>query len=278
MSARVHYCPLDSSTFQYLKITGAIIKGTGNQATTLFQPMDERTPLVAGAVLACDQELPANDGEHGGDEQPIPEPAEGSSPCPVRLSQGLPAGLPEGDSAGVQPDTGSGEPPRDVSPAPTSPYSRSPSGSKLVLGSPARSGSSSGDSAGRVSRTPSAELLRLPARGVLSPVIKPGFAECVLEVKAFARGGRPGLERLKRVLPTLFAAFGIREIHERRNVLLAVDLVPLYLSGDVTFIIPKEEMSPPAWKKNSRPRLDDLDSALIAPDLESSQTALVSPA
>lgn len=257
--------------------------------------MDEQSPLVAGAVPACDHCPPANDGQHGGDEQALPEPAEGSPPSPLRLSPDLPAGLPEGDPAGVQPDAGSGEPPRDVSPAPTSPYSRSPSGNHVVLGSPARSGSPSGDSAGHVSRTPSSELLRLPARGVLDSGVKPdiqpdiqpdskpgvksGFAECVLEVKAFARGGRPGLDRLKRVLPTLFDAFNIPEIFERRNVLLAADLVPLYWNGGVSFITPTEEMSPPAWKKNSRPRLDDLDSALIAPDLEpSSLKALESPA
>lgn len=262
--------------------------------------MDEQSPLVAGAVLACDQCPPADDGQLVASELPLPEPAEGSPPSPLRLSPDLPAGLPEGDSAGVQPDAGAGEPPRDVSPAPTSPYSRSPSGNRLVLGSPARSGSPSGDSAGHVSRTPSSELLRLPARGVLAPPdvqpdvqpdiqpdfkpdskpgFKSGFAECVLEVKAFARGGRPGLERLKLVLPTLFDAFVIPEMNERRNVLLAADLIPLYWNGGVTFIIPKEEMSPPAWKKNSRPRLDDLDSALIAPDLEpSSLKAPVSPA
>ena len=85
------------------------------------------------------------------------------------------------------------------------------------------------------------------------PLVTPGFDNCVLEVAAFVRGGRPGLERLRAVLKNIYKAHGIVDHQTQTDVLMACNLAPV--CGDIiTFLTPKEHQSP-SWTKKSRPRL-----------------------
>lgn len=88
---------------------------------------------------------------------------------------------------------------------------------------------------------------------VSSHVFEPGFDGCVLEVQAFVRGARPGLERLKRVLPVIFDAYLVYGHDERCDVLRACNLVPVTADLNVSFLVPTLEQSP-AWTRKTRPR------------------------
>jgi hypothetical protein len=60
------------------------------------------------------------------------------------------------------------------------------------------------------------------------------FTQCLLTVKAFARGGRPGQEVLKRVLPGIFKKYYITDYKERRRILVDAGLTPSHDSFFVT--------------------------------------------
>ena len=83
-----------------------------------------------------------------------------------------------------------------------------------------------------------------------------GFDKCVLEIQPFVRGGMPGLDRLKNVLPSIFDAYQIRGEERRADVLRACNLVPV-----VSFLIPKE-LKEPSWVRNARPRNSGTDQRL----------------
>lgn len=86
-----------------------------------------------------------------------------------------------------------------------------------------------------------------------SPLLEPGFGGCILEVQAFVRGARPGLERLKRVLPVIFDAYLVYGHEERCDVLRACNLIPVTVDLNVSFLVPAEEQSP-AWTRKVCPR------------------------
>lgn len=101
----------------------------------------------------------------------------------------------------------------------------------------------------------------------------PGVDECVLEVKAFVRGGRPGLERLRLVLFGIFDAFLIREHDEQRMILQKCGLdavsVQCRVSEElvvdrISFLIPLECQSP-AWTRRVRPRFQCSSPPWTAP-------------
>ena len=60
-------------------------------------------------------------------------------------------------------------------------------------------------------------------------------SECVQEVNAFVRGGTPGKDRLKAVLPSLFKHYGIRSSKAQAAVLLQCKLFPVQGKQSVTF-------------------------------------------
>ena len=60
------------------------------------------------------------------------------------------------------------------------------------------------------------------------------FTQCLLTVKAFAHGGRPGQEVLKRVLPGIFKKYYVTDYKERRRILVDAGLTPSHDSFFVT--------------------------------------------
>lgn len=86
--------------------------------------------------------------------------------------------------------------------------------------------------------------------------VETGFDKCVLEIQTFVRGGMPGLDRLRNVLPSIFDAYQIRGEERRADVIRACNLVPV-----VSFLIPKE-LKEPSWVRNARPRNSGTDQRL----------------
>lgn len=93
------------------------------------------------------------------------------------------------------------------------------------------------------------------------PLIEPGVEECIQEVRAFARGGRPGLERLKLVLSGIFDAFLVDKHDDQRRILQECGLpavkvqyraTEILVVDRVSFLIPQECQSP-AWTRRVRP-------------------------
>jgi len=76
-------------------------------------------------------------------------------------------------------------------------------------------------------------------------VIKPGYDECVKEVRAFVRGGLPALVMLQKVLPAIFDAYGVAGFL-RSKVLVEAGLKPIGSDLSVTFLIPRW-MNSPEW-------------------------------
>jgi len=58
---------------------------------------------------------------------------------------------------------------------------------------------------------------------------------CTAEIRAFVRGGTPGLARLREVLPTIFKHYRVKNKYERARVLMACKLVPVDDGSHVTF-------------------------------------------
>jgi hypothetical protein len=58
---------------------------------------------------------------------------------------------------------------------------------------------------------------------------------CTTEIRAFARGGTPGLARLKQVLPTIFRHYGVPTKYEQARILIACKLRPIQDGPHVTF-------------------------------------------
>jgi hypothetical protein len=58
---------------------------------------------------------------------------------------------------------------------------------------------------------------------------------CTAEIRAFARGGTPGLARLKQVLPTIFRHYGVPTKYQQAKILLACRLRPVEQGPHVTF-------------------------------------------
>ena len=49
-------------------------------------------------------------------------------------------------------------------------------------------------------------------------------SECVAEIRAFIQGGLPGLERLRRVAPTIFRHYGVTDPQQKDAILLQAGL------------------------------------------------------
>ena len=58
---------------------------------------------------------------------------------------------------------------------------------------------------------------------------------CTAEIRAFVRGGDPGLARLREVLPNIFKFYGVHGKYQRARVLMACQLVPVDDGAHVTF-------------------------------------------
>jgi hypothetical protein len=63
----------------------------------------------------------------------------------------------------------------------------------------------------------------------------PDVSGCTTEVRAFARGGTPGLARLREVLPTIFRHYGIPNKFQQAQILMACRLRPIQEGPHVTF-------------------------------------------
>ena len=63
---------------------------------------------------------------------------------------------------------------------------------------------------------------------------------CTAEIRAFARGGTPGLARLREVLPNIFSFYNISGSYQQAQVLMACKLTPIQAGRHVTF-----EFKPP---------------------------------
>ncbi len=96
------------------------------------------------------------------------------------------------------------------------------------------------------------DVLRTPCGKRLSPgYLEPGVDGCACEIMAFVRGSRPGLERLKRVLPVIFDTYLVHGFEERSDVLRKCSLIPVADGISVTFLIPEAERSP-VWQRSVR--------------------------
>lgn len=60
-------------------------------------------------------------------------------------------------------------------------------------------------------------------------------SSCTAEIRAFARGGTPGLARLKEVLPRIFQHYGIPTKFQQAQILMACRLRPVQQGPHVTF-------------------------------------------
>jgi hypothetical protein len=58
---------------------------------------------------------------------------------------------------------------------------------------------------------------------------------CTAEIRAFVRGGTPGLARLRRVLPRIFEFYGVEGRYEQARVLIQCKLRPVQDGQRVTF-------------------------------------------
>jgi hypothetical protein len=58
---------------------------------------------------------------------------------------------------------------------------------------------------------------------------------CTAEIRAFVRGGTPGLARLKEVLPNVFSFYGIPTKYQQARVLMSCKLKPIQEGQHVTF-------------------------------------------
>lgn len=58
---------------------------------------------------------------------------------------------------------------------------------------------------------------------------------CTAEIRAFARGGTPGLARLKEVLPNVFRHYEIPTKFQQARILMACKLRPVQEGPHVTF-------------------------------------------
>jgi len=96
------------------------------------------------------------------------------------------------------------------------------------------------------------DVLKTPCGKRLSPgYLEPGVDGCVCEIMAFVRGSRPGLERLKRVLPVIFDTYLVHGFEERSDILRKCSLIPVADGLSVTFLIPEAERSP-VWQRSVR--------------------------
>ena len=59
---------------------------------------------------------------------------------------------------------------------------------------------------------------------------------CTAEIRAFARGGTPGLARLRKVLPNIFDFYDIPTKYQQAKVLMACKLTPIQEGRHVTFV------------------------------------------
>lgn len=110
------------------------------------------------------------------------------------------------------------------------------------------------------------------------PLIRQGKQECIMEVRAFVQGGRPGLERLRLVLWGIFDTFMIRQHKQQSEILEMCGLSPVNVQvrvsdttvvDRVSFLIPLDCQSP-EWTRSVRSRKDHWCPAPSLP-------ALVSP-
>ena len=62
-----------------------------------------------------------------------------------------------------------------------------------------------------------------------------GVQGCTAEIRAFVRGGTPGLARLKEVLPNVFTFYGIPTKYQQARVLMSCKLIPIQEGQHVTF-------------------------------------------
>jgi hypothetical protein len=67
--------------------------------------------------------------------------------------------------------------------------------------------------------------------------------ECTATINAFIRGGTPGLQRLKEVLPTIFKHYGVRHKRQQAEILIACKLMPRSAKTHVSFVFETGENS-----------------------------------
>jgi hypothetical protein len=65
-----------------------------------------------------------------------------------------------------------------------------------------------------------------PKRHHFEPYLPPPSPACASEIKVFIRGGVPGLQRLKEVLPTIFKHYGVRHKRQQAEILIGCKLMP----------------------------------------------------
>ena len=60
-------------------------------------------------------------------------------------------------------------------------------------------------------------------------------AKCQAEIKAFVRGGTPGLDRLRKVLPSVFRHYKVTSRREQAQILIQCRLFPVLDGERMTF-------------------------------------------
>jgi hypothetical protein len=90
---------------------------------------------------------------------------------------------------------------------------------------------------------------------------EPDQAGCLEIIKAFTRGGAPGLRCLLKVLPNVFKSHFISDAGMQNELLRSCDLVSINNgnsdpdAGTVSFLLP-EDASSPKWTRVSRARVE----------------------
>lgn len=208
----------------------------------------ESSPVLA---RMCDDDQAIREAGIGG----APE-AEGTASSVLRSPSDLHQGDTEGHSDPMQSDSGSGgsdgdlssECGGDLTPSDNLPLGSMPDSSVSVQEETqicSDTASSSPVLAAMQAEDGSVPDIPVFAHPIDLYVLKPGFEECVKEVRAFVRGGLPALVMLQKVLPVIFDAYGVTGFL-RCKVLTESGLKPIVGDQYVTFLIPKS-MNSPEW-------------------------------